>query len=60
MSLDNYFRLLRSNQHKRLINPIKRIDANSDSEKDNQNNSQQKFSDVMNEFLEEDQEEDMS
>ena len=59
MSLDNYFRLLRPNQQKRLINPIKRIDVNSDSEKDNQNNSQQTFSDVMSEFLEDDQEDDM-
>ncbi len=58
MSLDNYFRLLRSNQNKQLINPIKRLDVYSDSDQDNQNNSQQNFSDVISEFLEEDQEDD--
>ena len=59
MSLDNYFRLLRSNQHKRLINPIKRINESSDSDQDNQDHSQENFSDIMKTFLEEDKDEDI-
>ena len=55
MSLDNYFRLLRSNEHKRLINPVKRVDKfSSESENENSNQQQQSFSDMMNEFLEDD------
>ncbi|RAP26177.1 hypothetical protein DID74_02360 [Candidatus Marinamargulisbacteria bacterium SCGC AG-333-B06] len=55
MSLDNYFRLLRSNQHKRLINPVKRIDNfSSDSDKESSDQSSQSFHDLMNEFLDDD------
>ena len=54
MSLDNYFRLLRSNQHKRLINPVKRVDKfSSDSEGDTSDQPKQSFSDMMNEYLDE-------
>ena len=59
MSLDNYFRLLRTNQHKRLINPVKRIDKYSpESENDSQHNPKQSFSDVMDEFLDDELDDD--
>jgi len=54
MSLESYFRLIRSGSNNHLIKPLKRVkNTSSDTDQESSNDSNKSFNEIMNEVLDE-------